>query len=157
MPGLSTKSKPSPEILGVADQLRHLLSRWVHTTREQAGTPTSARLETLRLLQEHGPSPIAALAQRRSVKHQSMRLVVEQLVSEGAVTKEVDETDRRNQRVSITRKGLSDLEREQRVRTEWIAQLLESCNAAETDQIVRAMNTLESLLNRSSKAFPKPA
>lgn len=134
------------DTLHIAEQLRIVLSRWVRTTRERAGTPTSARLETLRILQDGGPATIATLAQQRSVKHQSMQLVVEQLAREEAVTKRANATDRRSQIVSITGKGRSLVKQSQRLRSQWIATLLEDKTLDEIYRIKAAVDTLESLL-----------
>lgn len=134
----------------IAEQLRAVLSHWVRTTRDQAGTPSSAKIETLRLLQDEGSVSIAVLALRRGVKHQSMRLIVEQLAAEAAVSKTPDAEDRRNQIVSITKRGRSLLKAEQQVRTEWIANLLEDCTSDELQEVAVALGTLEQLLRRST-------
>ena len=110
------KQIAATEVLEVAEHLRVVLSRWVRTTRDQTGTPSSAKLETLRLLQDEGAMPIAALARRRAVKHQSMRLVTEQLAEEGEVSKQTDPDDRRNQSIGITEKGRATVKEAQRVR-----------------------------------------
>ncbi len=142
----------TPEVLDVAERLRVILSQWVRTTRDQTGTPSSAKIETLRLLQNEGSATIAALAQRRAVKHQSMRLVIEQLALEGTVRKNTDPVDRRNQIVSITKSGRSTLKEEQRLRVEWIAQLLHGRGSKEVNQVIVALNTLEKLLDSSITA-----
>ncbi|WP_396272840.1 MarR family winged helix-turn-helix transcriptional regulator [Granulicella arctica] len=124
-----------------------MISRWVRTTRDQAGTPTSAQLETLSLLQNEGPASIAALARRRWVKHQSMRLLVEQLAAEETILKTSDPQDRRSQIVSLTAKGRSLLRQEQRVRALWIAQVLQqNCSTDDLIQVVAAIDTLDRVL-----------
>ncbi|MDQ2833137.1 MAG: MarR family transcriptional regulator [Acidobacteriota bacterium] len=145
-----SKQKRANEALGVAEQLRTLLSRWVRTAREQAGTPSSARVETLRLLEDGGPATIAALAQGRAVKHQSMRLVVEQLATSEAVEKRTDPMDGRKQMVRITSKGRAVLKQEQRIRARWIAQLLKECSSRELDQVVTALAALQMLLDKAA-------
>ncbi|MGI4831793.1 MAG: MarR family winged helix-turn-helix transcriptional regulator [Janthinobacterium lividum] len=143
----SLKKKGSrEEALHLAEGLREVLSHWVRTTRDRAGTPSTAKIETLRLLQDSGPLTIAALAQRRLVKHQSMRLVIEQLAMEGTITKSVDPHDRRSQMVRITEKGQAVIQHDQRSRTAWIATLVEACSTAEQQQIAVAICTLEHLL-----------
>ena len=135
-------------MLDVAEHLRVVLSRWVRTTRDQARTPSSAKIETLRVLQDDGPATIVTLAHKRYVKHQSMRLVVEQLATEGAVNKDTDPADRRHQIVSITDNGRLTLKEDQRIRVRWIAQLLQGCTTKEVDEVVRALHTLEGLLEK---------
>lgn len=102
------------------------------------------------MLQVEGPLSIALLAQRRLVKHQSMRLVVEQLVFERAAEKETDPTDRRSQLVRITDEGRSLIKKEQRSRTEWIAKLVGACSPAEQERVLAAIHTLEELLLKAS-------
>lgn len=149
MPASSKTSRIArTQRLRIAEHLRVVLSHWVRATRDQAGTPSSAKIETLRLLKDAGPLTIAMLAQRRAVKHQSMRLVVEQLAAEGAVSKAVDPGDRRNQIVSITNSGQTLLKAEQQVRTEWIAGLLQGCTSDELHEVAAALGTLEKLLER---------
>jgi len=154
MPLSSRKPRASQETLRTAEDLRHLLSRWVRATREQTGTPSSASIETLRILHDEGPAPIVTLADRRLVKHQSMRSVVEQLATEKMVQKIVDTSDRRNQIVSITEKGRAVLKKEQSIRARWIAQLLKGCSSEEMDQVLAAMSTLERLLDKAPSKVP---
>lgn len=138
-------------MLEVAERFRRILSQWVRTTRDQTATPTTAQLETLWLLDNGGSASISALAHRRSVKHQSMRLVVEQLAIEETVLKKTDPEDRRNQIVSITGKGRSLVRQEQRTRALWIAGLLQTCTPEEVDQLMAAISTLERLLDKAPR------
>jgi DNA-binding MarR family transcriptional regulator len=155
MSDLRPTQNVSKEMLSIADRLRQLISRWVRITRDQAGTPTSVQVETLRILNNEGPASIATLAHQRAVKHQSMRVVVEQLAMEGTIVKSADPTDRRNQIVSITGKGRSLLRQERRSRALWIAQLLQqSCTSDEVAQVIAAMDTLERILAKAPKNSP---
>ena len=144
---LTSRQKVPEEAFKIAERLRELLSRWIHTTRDQAGTPGSAKVDTLRLLYDRGPATIAALAENRTVKHQSMRLVIAKLADDEAVRKSIDPRDRRNQVVSITAKGRSILKQEQRFRALWIAKILHGCTAEESAQVIAAMDILETLLH----------
>jgi len=141
----------STERFGIAESLRQILSRWVHMTRDQAGTPTSAQLEALRILHNEGASSIAALAHRRSVKHQSMRLSIEQLAAGQTILKSADPNGHRNRIVRTTAKGRSLLRQQQRARALWIAQLLQACSAEEVNQVIAAIDVLERLLDRVPK------
>lgn len=143
----------SKEQTDVSEQLRLLLSRWVRTTREQANTPSSAHAETLRILLDGGPASITTLAQRRSVKHQSMRLIIQELAMGKTVQKVTDPADKRRQIISITRKGRAFVKREQDRRTQWIAHILQDCSAQEMDRVVAALTTLEQLLDRASTSL----
>lgn len=68
---------------------------------------------------------MAKLAKRRDVKHQSMRLVVEQLERDGLIEKSIDDSDRRSQLVALTRQGRAWLVEDRQSRTAWIARALQ--------------------------------
>lgn len=148
--GTSRDSLPS-DLPQTAERLRRVLSGWVQTTRDRAGTPSSVRVETLRLLQRHGSLSIAALAEHRSVKHQSMRLVVAELEVDGAVQKTTDPADRRSQLVSLTAEGATLLREAQRTRTRWLTAVLKKrCTAQEIEELETAVATLERVLEKVS-------
>jgi DNA-binding MarR family transcriptional regulator len=147
--GRSKSDVPVP-LLQTAEMLRHVISRWVHTTRDQAGTPSSARMETMALLDRSGPASIIRLAQHRSVKHQSMQLVIAQLENEGTVKKTTDPCDRRSQLISITAKGKRLLRDAQQARALWIAQLLQSnCTLQDLDDLQKAIAVLERVIGQT--------
>ena len=59
-----------------------MVGQFVRAVRARAGTPSDAQGETLAFLERAGPVSIAALADGRGVKHQSMRLVTARLEAE---------------------------------------------------------------------------
>ncbi len=78
-------TRPSPDVADLAEDLRSAVSAFVRTVRYDTDTPRSAGSDTLELLDRAGPANIAALAQVRNVKHQSMRLVTAQLEEKGLI------------------------------------------------------------------------
>lgn len=111
--------------LALAEDLRATLGRFVRSVRTQANTPTTSQSETLSLLDRAGPLTVAELAERRNVRHQSMRLVAGQLETEGLISKMPNPADRRSQLLSITDNGRAELSRAREARTSQIANLIE--------------------------------
>ncbi|NML73090.1 MarR family transcriptional regulator [Rhizobium sp. S-51] len=111
--------------LALAEDLRATLGRFVRGVRTQANTPTTSQSETLSLLDRSGPLTVAELAERRNVRHQSMRLVAGQLEAEGLISKMANPADGRSQLLSITDHGRAELSRGRDARTSQIASLIE--------------------------------
>jgi DNA-binding MarR family transcriptional regulator len=111
--------------LALAEDLRATLGRFVRSVRTQANTPTTSQSETLSLLDRAGPLTVAELAERRNVRHQSMRLVAGQLEAEGLISKMANPADGRSQLLSITDNGRAELSRAREARTSQIASLIE--------------------------------
>jgi len=106
---------PSPKAL--AESLREVVGDFVRLTRDQAGTPSTARSETLGILDRQGSMSIASLAEHRHVRHQSMRLVVAQLENESLVARMSDPTDGRSQLITLTRAGAEFVRLSRRARS----------------------------------------
>ena len=113
------------DALALAENLRATLGRFVRGVKTQANTPTTSQSETLSLLDRAGPLSVAELADRRNVRHQSMRLVAGQLESEGLVSKMPNPTDGRSQLLTITEIGRAQLARAREARTLQIANVIE--------------------------------
>ncbi|MBX4967168.1 MarR family winged helix-turn-helix transcriptional regulator [Rhizobium binae] len=118
-------SEKDSEALALAENLRVTLGRFVRGVKAQANTPTTSQSETLSLLDRAGPLSVAELADRRNVRHQSMRLVAGQLEAEGLISKTPNPADGRSQLLSITEKGNEELSRAREARTLQIASLIE--------------------------------
>ncbi|MBI3533196.1 MAG: MarR family transcriptional regulator [Burkholderiales bacterium] len=67
---------------------------------------------------------IAMLADGRGVRHQSMRLVIARLGSEGLIELIADPQDRRGYLVHLTKKGCAENAAARKARTAWIADAL---------------------------------
>ncbi len=92
----------------------------------------------------------AALAERRNVKHQSMRLVVAQLKAEGLIDLTADPRDRRSQVVTLTPRGRAALINDHRTRAEWIAAVLRSQATAQERQ---TLDAAAAVLNRIAMTY----
>lgn len=108
----------------LADELREVIGRFVRAVRAHAPTPSDARAETLSFLERTGPVSIAFLADGRGVTHQTMRLVIARLASEGWIELVADPQDRRGYLVHLTKKGIAENAAARKVRAEWIADAL---------------------------------
>ncbi|KRB57079.1 hypothetical protein ASE04_28695 [Rhizobium sp. Root708] len=131
-------SSGQEEALALAENLRRTLSKFVRGIRLQAETPTTSQSETLSLLERDGPLSVAQLASLRSVKHQSMRLVVGQLEVDGLVGKLPNPADGRSQLLSLTAKGREKLSRSREARASKIAALIEERLSDQDRQTLRA-------------------
>lgn len=134
------------DALALAEHLRATLGRFVRGVKTQANTPTTAQSDTLALLDREGPLTVAELADRRNVRHQSMRLVAAQLESEGLVKKAPNPADGRSQLLSITESGQAELFRARRARTLQIAGLIEErLSAGDRRTLKAAIQIIERL------------
>lgn len=144
--------RPPPEddaILALAERMRQAVGDFVRATRAQADTPSTARAETLGLLDREGPMSTAALAEKRHVKHQSMRLVLAQLEQDGLIGRVVNPHDRRSQLVTLTGPGRAALVDDRRARAAWIAHVLRKQVTAEER---RTLETAVAILGRIAAA-----
>lgn len=106
----------------LAETLRHTLGSFIRGIRSGTQTPTTSQSETLSLLDREGPLSVAQLADLRNVRHQSMRLVVGQLVTESLIGKMPNPADRRSELLFLTEEGRALLSRARQARTAQIAE-----------------------------------
>lgn len=125
MPREEASSGKHTDAVVLAENLRVTLGKFVRGVKTQANTPTTSQSETLSLLDRGGPLSVAELAERRNVRHQSMRLVAGQLESVGLVSKMPNPADGRSRLLSITENGRGQLSRAREARTSQIANLIE--------------------------------
>jgi DNA-binding MarR family transcriptional regulator len=133
------------DVLTLAEDLRVTLGKFVRGVKIKADTPTTSQSETLSLLDLSGPLSVAELAERRNVRHQSMRLVAGQLESDGLISKMPNPADGRSQLLTITENGRAELLRSRRARTSEIAALIEE-RLSQEDR--RALEAAVRLLDR---------
>lgn len=132
--------------LVLAENLRVVMGKFVRGIKTQANTPTTSQSETLSILDRAGPLNVAELADRRKVKHQSMRLVAAQLEAEGLISKMPNPTDGRSQLLFITQKGEKTLSCAREARTSQIANLInERLSAKDRQTLASAIGIIERL------------
>lgn len=127
-----------PEVAPLAADLQRSVGGFVRAVRQETGTTRSAQSETLDLLGRLGPMNVAALAERRAVTHQTMRLVVAQLNAADLVRQEADPADRRSRLVSLSPAGRDQLERERNARTTGIADAIRTRLSPSEQDLLRA-------------------
>lgn len=133
-----TRARTEP----LAEELRRAVSTFVRVVREKAGTEKSAQSEALVLLERDGAMNIAAMAQRRNVTHQTMRVVVSQLEKDGWVERSLDPQDGRSQLVALSNAGRAELARTRRARSSRISAMIEKTLSQEEREHLRMFITL---------------
>lgn len=123
---------------GLAEDLRRSAGDFVRAIRHDTGTERSAQSDTLDLLHRHGPMNVAALAERRGVTHQTMRMVVAQLAASGLVRQEPDPQDRRSKLVSVEPAGREAIVQEQKARSSRIADAIVTRLSRQEHEVLRA-------------------
>lgn len=132
------------DALALAEELRRAIGTFVRVVRERTDTETSAQSETLGLLDRDGAMNVAALAQRRTVTHQTMRVVVAQLVAEGLVERRPDPEDRRSQLLSLSDAGRDAVLRDRRSRASRIGKMIEkTLSVAEREHLRKSISLLD--------------
>lgn len=76
-------------------------------------------------MDREGPLSVAQLADRRNVRHQSMRLVIGQLETGSLIGKMPNPADRRSELLFLTEDGRASLSRARQARTAQIAEQIE--------------------------------
>ncbi|WP_239953074.1 MarR family winged helix-turn-helix transcriptional regulator [Pantoea sp. Z09] len=142
---------PSPHdesTLQLAEALRRSVSTFVRQVRVATATPRTSQLETLELLETHGAITIAELARLRGVKHQSMRLVIQELESQGYITRQPNPQDARAQHIALTETARALLRDAREQRARWIADLLtEKLDAPSRDALINGIAALNKLVD----------
>jgi DNA-binding MarR family transcriptional regulator len=145
------ENRPSSDATALAEELRRAIGTLVRVIREKTATEKSAQSETLGLLEREGAMNVAVLAQRRKVTHQSMRVVVAQLVADGLVERSPDPGDRRSWLLSLSHTGRARVRRDRDVRVARIAGLVETTLSAAEQKRLRASIGLLDRISAAAK------
>lgn len=141
---------PSPhdqQTLQLAEALRSAVSTFVRHVRVATSTARTSQLETLELLETRGAITIAELARLRGVRHQSMRLVIQELESQGYITRQPNAQDARAQLIALTETACTMLNDARERRARWIADVLtEKLDAQSRDDLVKGIAALNKLV-----------
>lgn len=121
----------------LAEELRRAVGAFVRTIREDTDDGRTAQAETLGLLDRHGAMNVAALAQARGVRHQTMRLIVAQLDAAALVRCDPDPGDRRSRLVLISDAGRAEVTRGRAVRASRIEALIRTTLSGEERRLLR--------------------
>lgn len=131
----------------LAEELRQLVSHLVRNVRVSTATVRTSQYETLDLLDSHDALSIADLARLRGVKHQSMRLVVNELESQGLVLRQKSAQDARAQVIVLSDQARAALAAARQQRADWIAaRISETLDQQDRDDLQKGLAALRKLL-----------
>lgn len=131
----------------LAEELRQLVSHLVRNVRVSTTTVRTSQYETLDLLDSHDALSIADLARLRGVKHQSMRLVINELEAQGLVLRQKSAQDARAQVIVLSDQARAALAAAREQRADWIAaRISETLNQQDRDDLQKGLAALRKLL-----------
>ncbi|WP_210342768.1 MarR family winged helix-turn-helix transcriptional regulator [Kaistia sp. 32K] len=128
---------PVSEVEVLAEELRRAISTFVRVIRDKTDTEKSAQSETLGILERNGAMNVAALALRRGVAHQTMRVVVAQMVADGLIDRSPDPEDKRSQLLSLSNIGRDMVVRDRISRASRIGTMIEATLSVEEREHLR--------------------
>lgn len=135
------------EIQSIADELRQTVSAFVRNVRVATSSVRTSQHETLELLDTYQALSIAELARLRGVKHQSMRLVVNEMELQGLVQRRKCQQDARSHLIVLSEKARALLANVRRQRAKWIAtQIADKLDDAAREELQRGIKALRKLL-----------
>lgn len=131
----------------LAEELREIVSAFIRNVRISTGTIRTSQHETLDLLDTHHALSITKLASLRGVKHQSMRLVINELELQGLVQRQKNPQDARAQLIVLSENARALLTDARAKRAEWIAARLDTrLSEAECRDLQKGLAALHKLL-----------
>ncbi|WBF47576.1 MarR family transcriptional regulator [Serratia rubidaea] len=131
----------------LADELRQVISAVVRKVRVATATVRTSQHETLDLLDTHQALSVAELARLRGVKHQSMRLVINELERQGMVQRQKSPQDARVQLIVLSQCARALLADARAQRTSWIAaQIADKLDDAACEDLKKGLVALRKLL-----------
>lgn len=135
------------EIQSLADELRQTVSAFVRNVRVATSSVRTSQHETLDLLDTHQALSVAELARLRGVKHQSMRLVINELERQGLVQRQKCQQDARSHLIVLSEKARALLADARALHAEWIAaQIADKLDAAARKELQIGITALRKLL-----------
>ena len=131
----------------VANRLDLAASRLTRENRrlDQQSEITGARLGALAAVATAGPMSLSQLAEAEHVRAPTMSRIVEGLVRDELVFRDVNASDRRGISIRATDKGLALLREGRKVRTKALAARMKLLGESEQRALVRGVELLERL------------
>ena len=134
----------------LTSRLRMVVARLSRRLRQEANEgATPSQLAALATVERHGPITLGDLAGHERVRPPTMTRIVAGLEETGLVRREIDATDRRVARVTITSDGFRLLARSRTRKDAFLASLLEQLEPADLAVLERAVPILEGLVEQS--------
>lgn len=142
-----------PDADEVTSRLRMVVARLSRRLRQEANEgATPSQLAALATVERHGPITLGDLAGHERVRPPTMTRIVAGLEETQLVRREIDPSDRRVARVTITADGSRLLARSRTRKDAFLATLLEQLDPDELTVVERAVPILERLVERPTSA-----
>jgi DNA-binding MarR family transcriptional regulator len=139
-------------ILPLASALRLVVSRLARRLRQQAEPGiTASQLSILATVDRHGAMTLSDLAQHERVTPPTITATMGRLEAAGYVTREIDASDKRVTRISLSREGRRFLERVRSRKNAYLTRRLSRLDAADRATLERAAEILERLLEAEDR------
>ena len=133
----------------LADKLRLAVTRLARRLRQQSGVGASpTQLSALATVERRGPIALGSLAEAERVKPPTMTAAVTRLEADGLLARQVDESDRRIVRVTITPTGRKLLARNRSRKTAELERRLLRLSPEDRRTLDRAVAVLDRLLEQ---------
>jgi DNA-binding MarR family transcriptional regulator len=135
----------------LAERLRTSIAALIRTTRSHADTLPPPLAQTLGLLDRDDETSIAALAQRRRVRHQSQSRTVKELEDLGYARRRRNPDDARGVVIALTPEGRAALDHDRRARRDWLAEAIATTlTPAEQARLAELPTLLDRLTTHAS-------
>jgi len=114
-PGSVTR-KPAPDLVGLADEVSHLMMRAVSQSRSELHATlaehaiSEQHLVVLRHLHDNGPTPMRGIADLVGTDPSTVTHTVDKLEQRGLIERRADPSDRRVKLVALTAAGRSTVD-----------------------------------------------
>jgi DNA-binding MarR family transcriptional regulator len=133
----------------LTSRLRMVVARLSRRLRQEANEgATPSQLAALATAERHGPITLGELAGHERVRPPTMTRIVAGLEESRLVRREIDPSDRRVARVTITPEGSRLLARSRTRKDAFLATLLENLEPDELAAVENAVPVLERLLEK---------
>lgn len=133
----------------LADRLRLVVTRLARRLRQQSGVGASpTQLSALATVERRGSITLGALAEAERVKPPTLTAAVTRLEADGLLARQIDESDRRIVRVTITAAGRKLLARNRSRKTAELERRLLRLSPEDRRTLDRAVAVLDRLLEQ---------
>ncbi|HKT13912.1 MAG TPA: MarR family transcriptional regulator [Allosphingosinicella sp.] len=131
----------------VADRLDLAAARLIRENRrrDNGSHLSAARLGALSAVAASGPLSLAQLAAAQQVRAPTMSRIVDGLVRDALISREVNASDRRGISIRVTDKGVALLREGRKLRARALADRMQRLGESEQRALVRGVELLERL------------
>lgn len=131
----------------LAPALRLAVMRLARRLRQQAsGDITPSMMSALSSVENLGPMTLGDLANVEQIQPPTMTIIVNRLVDQGLLKKEIDSSDRRFTRISISPEGKRFSSQHRSRKDAYLAKALSELSDQELSRVEKAIPVLEKLL-----------